>query len=64
MLRVHRSTLYRMLERGEIPYFRVGYDYRFNADSIARWIKWKAGEEWIQSKSKSPVKPLPSEKKP
>jgi excisionase family DNA binding protein len=63
ILRIHRSTLYRMIERGEVPYFRVGYDYRFDSESIERWIAWKAGGEWNQSESKSPAKQLRSVKK-
>jgi excisionase family DNA binding protein len=64
ILRIHRSTLYRMLQRGEIPYFRVGYDYRFDSESIERWIAWKAGGgEWNPSESKSLEKPLRSAKK-
>jgi excisionase family DNA binding protein len=33
-LHIHRATLYRMLKRGEIPFFRIGRDYRFNRDQI------------------------------
>lgn len=36
-LHVHRSTIYRMLKRGQIPAFRVGSDWRFNLESIDRW---------------------------
>lgn len=28
-LKVHRSTVYRMVGRGELPAFRVGSDWRF-----------------------------------
>jgi excisionase family DNA binding protein len=36
-LRVHRSTLYRLLKAGRIPYFRMGSDYRFNREQIKNW---------------------------
>lgn len=36
-LRVHRTTLYRLLRRGELPGFRVGSDWRFDLDAIERW---------------------------
>jgi excisionase family DNA binding protein len=36
-LRVHRSTIYRLLKHGRIPAFRVGSDWRFNLDTIDRW---------------------------
>ena len=36
-LRVHPSTIYRMLKRQEIPAFKVGSDWRFNLESVDRW---------------------------
>lgn len=36
-LRVHPSTIYRMLKKKEIPAFRVGSDWRFTIDAIDRW---------------------------
>jgi len=36
-LRVHRGTVQRMLNRHQIPAFRVGSDWRFNRESIDRW---------------------------
>ena len=41
-LRIHQTTLYRMLKKGEIPAFRVGSDWRFNSEVVDRWSK---GEE-------------------
>jgi excisionase family DNA binding protein len=38
-LRVHPSTVYRLLKGRNIPAFKVGSDWRFNQDSIERWIK-------------------------
>jgi excisionase family DNA binding protein len=36
-LRVHPSTIYKLLRRGELPGFRIGTDCRFNAEVIDRW---------------------------
>src|ERR1700752_3424070 len=36
-LRVHPSTIYKLLRRGELPGFRIGTDWRFNAEGIDRW---------------------------
>ena len=36
-LRVHRSMIYRLLKRGELPAFRVGSDWRFNREQIDAW---------------------------
>jgi excisionase family DNA binding protein len=36
-LRVHPSTIYRLLRRNQIPAFRMGSDWRFNIEAIDRW---------------------------
>jgi excisionase family DNA binding protein len=36
-LRVHPTTVYRLLKHGGIPAFRVGGDWRFNLEQIDRW---------------------------
>jgi excisionase family DNA binding protein len=36
-LRVHPSTVYRLLKRNQLPAFRVGSDWRFNVEAIDRW---------------------------
>ena len=38
-LRVHPSTIYRMLKSGGMPAFRVGSDWRFNSEAIERWVR-------------------------
>ena len=35
-LRVHRSTLYRLLKKGQLPGFKIGSDWRFNLETIER----------------------------
>jgi excisionase family DNA binding protein len=42
-LRVHPSTIYKLLRRGEIPDFRIGTDWRFNAEVIDRWLRERRG---------------------
>lgn len=37
-LRVHQTTIYRLLRNGEIPAFRVGSDWRFKSETIDRWM--------------------------
>jgi excisionase family DNA binding protein len=41
-LRVHPTTIYRLLRTKQIPGFRVGSDWRFDIDRIDRWC---SGEE-------------------
>jgi excisionase family DNA binding protein len=36
-LRVHPSTIYRLLKRNQLPAFKLGRDWRFNQESIDRW---------------------------
>ena len=37
-LRVHQSTVYRLLKTQSIPAFKLGSDWRFNQESIDKWI--------------------------
>ena len=36
-LRVHPSTIYRLLKRHQIPAFHMGSEWRFNVGTIDRW---------------------------
>lgn len=36
-LRVHPTTIYRLLKLGQLPAFKVGSDWRFTVESIDRW---------------------------
>lgn len=36
-LRVHPTTIYRLLRQGRIPGFRVGSAWRFNKSAIEKW---------------------------
>lgn len=36
-LRVHPSTVYRMVKNHSIPAFKIGSDWRFNRESIDIW---------------------------
>jgi excisionase family DNA binding protein len=36
-LRVHPSTIYKLLKTGQLPAFRIGSDWRFNVEEIIRW---------------------------
>lgn len=38
-MRVHTSTIYRMVERRRIPAFRVGADWRFHREHLERWMQ-------------------------
>ena len=36
-LKIHPSTIYRLLKTGQLPAFRVGSDWRFNVEEIDHW---------------------------
>jgi excisionase family DNA binding protein len=38
-LRLHRSTVYRMLKKNELPAFRVGSDSRFTVEDLDNWLR-------------------------
>jgi excisionase family DNA binding protein len=42
-LRVHRSTIYRLLKKGQIPGFKIGSDWRFNVEAIDQWRLQQGG---------------------
>ena len=52
-LRVHPSTIYRLLKKKQLPAFKVGSDWRFNLESID---KWRAEAELGRSTSGYAVK--------
>ena len=37
-LKVHPTTIYRLLKTGQLPGFRIGSDWRFNVEEIERWL--------------------------
>ena len=47
-LRVHRSTIYRLLKRGQLPGFKIGSDWRFNIEAIDRWRLEQGGQSILE----------------
>jgi excisionase family DNA binding protein len=37
-MHVHQSRVYRLLKHHQIPAFKLGSDWRFNQESIERWV--------------------------
>jgi excisionase family DNA binding protein len=37
-LKVHPSTIYRLLKTGQLHGFKVGSDWRFNREHVDRWL--------------------------
>ncbi len=38
-IRVHKSTVYRMLKQNRIPAIKVGNQWRFKKERIDRWLE-------------------------
>lgn len=38
LLRLHRSTVYRMVKRGEIPAVKIGRVWRFSKGALDTWL--------------------------
>jgi excisionase family DNA binding protein len=54
-LKVHPSTVYRLLKKHSIPAFRIGSDWRFNQESIEKWIATSEAAEAPISAARSHV---------
>jgi len=52
-LRVHRSTIYRLLRQHEIPAFRIGSDWRFNIEEIDHWRERQAAAHVLKPEIES-----------
>lgn len=53
-LRVHQSTIYRLLRKHSIPAFKMGSDWRFNQESIEQWIVKREAESGTARTQKPP----------
>jgi excisionase family DNA binding protein len=38
LLKIHESTVYKMVREGRIPAFRIGSEWRFLKDQIVHWM--------------------------
>jgi excisionase family DNA binding protein len=52
-LRVHPSTIYKLLRGNEIPGFKIGSDWRFNKESIDAWLLKLSGHVDTSGKSRA-----------
>jgi excisionase family DNA binding protein len=51
-LRVHPSTIYRLLKQGQIPGFRIDGDWRFHVKTIDEWRARKEARPSRRASSK------------
>lgn len=38
-LKISPTTVYRLLKRRELPAFKIGSEWRFNSESLDRWVR-------------------------
>ena len=58
-LNVTERTIYNLLERGELPGFKVGANWRFRKEEINKWIEQnmvKKGRKFLKSVKNSKEK--------
>jgi excisionase family DNA binding protein len=60
-LRVHPTTIYRLLRERRIPGFRVGSAWRFNRSAIERWEQ--SQDAIVESAHAAPMPPAPKRSK-
>ncbi|WP_240550138.1 PocR ligand-binding domain-containing protein [Candidatus Roseilinea sp. NK_OTU-006] len=59
LLKVDRTTIYRMVEAGRLPAIRVGKQWRFEADEVERWLHERATLAPLERRLRAPDEPAP-----
>ena len=44
-LRIHPSTIYRLLSKNDLPAFKIGSDWRFNRSQVDQWMLRSTSKE-------------------
>lgn len=55
LLRVDRTTIYRMVEGGKLPAIRVGKQWRFSQTVIEEWLRTQAAEIALPSQTRKTI---------
>jgi excisionase family DNA binding protein len=65
-LRVHQSTVYRLVKRKQLPAFKVWHDWRFELDLIDQWRVGQERAAKVYASISTPLSgsPHPSLKEP
>jgi excisionase family DNA binding protein len=45
---VNPTTIYRMAQRGLLPGFKVGFQWRFSQDMLESWVADQITVEWLK----------------
>jgi excisionase family DNA binding protein len=44
VLRVHPTTIYRLMKRGDLPAFKIGENWRISSDALELWLSERSRE--------------------
>ena len=48
-LGVNATTVYRLTQKGRLPAFKVGNQWRFSSEQLERWVVDQMTIEWFKS---------------
>lgn len=51
---VNPTTVYRLAQRGALPGFKVGSQWRFKRDLLEAWTADQVTLEWLRSEKRTP----------
>jgi excisionase family DNA binding protein len=51
LLRLHPTTIYRLVKRGELPGFKIGDNWRISSDALEFWILQQRRDQLPVSKT-------------
>ncbi|MFN4292716.1 MAG: PocR ligand-binding domain-containing protein [Thermoflexales bacterium] len=61
LLKVDRTTIYRMVESGRLPAIRVGKQWRFEPDAVEHWLHERATLATLERRPLTPDECAPNE---
>ena len=56
LLNVDRTTIYRMVNRGELPAVRVGNQWRFPREAVLRWLEGRTAHATVDIAAHTPLR--------
>jgi excisionase family DNA binding protein len=54
-LGVNSTTVYRLAQKGRLPGFKVGSQWRFSEDQLDLWIADQVTIEWLKAEDRAKV---------
>jgi excisionase family DNA binding protein len=52
-LGVNPTTIYRLAQKGKLPGFKVGSQWRFSGDQLEHWVADQVTIEWLKAEDKT-----------